>query len=308
MITKFSKYNLIKENSLFYNDLKEFMPGVHKELFNYLIDNNYFRVKDFKLKEYSRNEYSNKELIDIILDEHKNTLIAVNILYNNLYVIFKNVNGIIRHEKIGSDYNYSTSLVLNQIDSKNVRYFEIETENIDRKKEFKEVYELYIENYDKYIIRISNELFHNIKKILIEHLSKLDKYHKIKYDNKEDLDYNYSQELQEDLVTLSEYKKHNLTFATFEKELNEIYKEMNFKSVNKFISYVNLNTNLICKKVMLIQYMNLINDLKFKRYQHWDKELTSDVSLWNAIKNKINDKKLLDKYKHLDNANNFDIL
>lgn len=313
MITKYNTYNLITENSKFYNELKYLIPLKYEQIFSYLINNDNFRIKNFKIKEHILDiDYDDRVdlLFNNILNKNRNCLLVYNTksdVYYIIYNISKDENlKYITYTGINREYT-KNSIEYDAIHTDYNKYYEIEVESLNIK--FEDVYNLYVKHYDKVITKISENLFYKIKKILIEHLSKLDKYIKDEYNKKKDIDYNYSHELQKDLENLSYWKEAVITYKQFEILLsNKIYKESGVKNVKEFESYVNRNINLVCKKVLYIQYIDLIDELYIKKYELWDKLLSTNVDYWQMIKNKINDKTLLNKYKHLDNANNFDIL
>lgn len=179
-----------------------------------------------------------------------------------------------------NDFKYYKLVLKNKLEKKNL-YTSTEI-----KKLFISRYEIiFIKIIDKYLIILKDIIKNNINRLELT--------------NKESLQYNNL--LSEDIIKLRNFK---FNFTT---EYSNVYYFID--KLNLDIKDINDNNiDYLLKYMCYVAYYNLNKSLEFKKQQKISSLLEKDPSIWQKIKHNFYDKQLRDNWKHLDNADNFDLI
>ena len=321
MITKFNKYNLILEKSTlskYFNnsDLKFLYKNIKLNHENKIVELDF--NEPLKVQNYLRADNT-----CVIIKDNDTTCIFYH-NGNDIYLYFKDSN-------TNNNNNYHISAlgnlikrVFNSMNLVDVKVYEVELQpKIDvRDKVFKDkVYhidllfntiELYYGNLFK---NFYTEYFKMIKQLKIENIDVVEELNTDEYQfyKQLDRDFNISLNLKTDYLF---FVKDNLSLYDRQAKLKELlfkiygkgeYDELEH-SLSNYYKYIKNNTYFVASKIAKLIFLENNSKLYIYRNKYYDILLEKDPSKWSKFKLEIFDKKLKDKWKHLDNANKFDLI
>jgi hypothetical protein len=315
MITKYDKYNIIQEKSLLnflkldsdfvrylYTKLKlkENMHWVSISVDEYYLDDIRHEIK----------RMTNEDAFIINLKDNI-TLFVIKNLNNDRYDMYSNRYNTEDFVSLYTNYNLSysnfyISEFLERLELFYNRHNIINTYllmNIFRKNTKTEYYlgfedfnRLFSEKYLEFEIRL-HEIYVKFFKDLIKKNKKEVKYIQ---DLKNDID-----KIMFGINIMKQNKKISIDRLEFNKIINKIKEKYKIDSIKE--SDINI-VNDVLKEMLILFHVKNCSSLKYFKYYKWNRKLEKDNTFYTKIKNEINDPLFLKKWKHLDNATNFDLI
>lgn len=325
MITNFKQYHLILEKSTL---IKFFNSDELSFLYKHIILKHNSKIIELDFKEEIKIVDYIKQYINIclLLTDSNNTYI----LYKNydghrfnLYLYNKNTK---KYDRLDYSIEYIIQYIYKNIFFENLKIYNIEVEPKDISKE---VWDDKLYHVDLLINTINLYYGNLFKKFYTEYFNMIKQLKKENLDTIEDLntdEYEFYKQLNRDFEISLQLKndylyliKDDLSIYDRTSKIKEYlaiivdninsknYDEFNY-SFSDFYKTIENNTYSIASKMARLIFLENNSKLYILRNKYYDILLEKDPSKWSEFKYKFFDKKLKDKWKHLDNAKNFDIL
>jgi len=262
--------------------------------------------------------YTKNDKFYVIIDPMKKNVISY-CLDNNLFETNIKITNIINDNSRLVD----NDAILMQYNDNNLKISIINLEKIDLDTQIWEInYGDSNSSYNKFKPKINDEIYQIIENEWLNILTKLysSYYNDLKNILKNtlnniqkwddfDLDFKYFKEIEADLKVLERFKDKNELLYTIRSYTNKFIEDLYYK----LISEVNYNTskldfNNIAKQTIYQFYKQTNEYFNFKKYRKYKKIIDLDPTLWKQIEHNVFDKKLRDEFKHLINANKFDLI
>jgi hypothetical protein len=321
MITKYNTYLLLEKSNL-----------------SKYFDNQF--VKDFFIK-YKFNLTSDsivKEVEIANLSEELNKLLTTNIYLiiktndNDIYVVYLNNDNYFLISKykdnnfrvVNRETKNDCLITINTImDIKNLYVIEADKELKSKKNKYKYdfqklliiIKEQFENRYSDILSKLYKDLSYIYKKEMYDIMKKyniykidpfLDSKFKIKID-----DYIKVNKYLSDLEELNRLIINPFRNINFKREIINIDNDLEFRNIYKFDFFEYVEQEYIDKiiKQLFKEVYNYNNSmLNYKTQELTDKLLSKDITKYKELKYTLFSDEYINKWKHLDNANNFDIL
>lgn len=324
MITKFNTYNLITEKSNLNNIFNNTFVKNFYEKFKNILSH---KLKIEQFEDYTINYiYKLKEHTNFIILEDSECIQILLTLQNKyfLYVCnkdnyiislyrsyreFEDFKEILKNESIENDYiDYIHKYFITSINK-------YKNSNTTSDNTIADLIDKFNNKYTIYFQKIYHNMISKYKKLSFNILAKYNIFSEIQF---EKLKYKLS---SNDLENYYRYKSDMIILSRLIDKTYDDIKLKNFiididnditkldiynYNYNKKISQENIDK--IIKELFFKVYTENNNLLHHKSQEYADYLINKDFKNYKKEKNKLFDKEMIDKWKHLDNANNFDLI
>lgn len=291
MITNFNNYITEKTNLNNFNLSQNIINNINKRLSkDYKINNN------FKYEILSNLDDSINHLLNgnsILIKKNNDIIIFIDIISNREIHIYSN-----RHIFM-LNKNMLKQFITENILDENTEYFLLKN------------FILHTQDKDVVMYRYNQKSITNYFKLNYENIlhKMYDSYidiikHKLNITDKKHII--YIDELEYDLEQLIMYKRSIFIYSHFDVLLKKVSNKLDIDLDNKKLDTTTINK--ICRSIFLEVFINNNKLLKIINYKFWKNEIKKDTSAYKRIKQFLHDPELIDLFKHLDNANKFDII
>lgn len=302
MITKFDTYKL-NENKIFleYN--------FSNNVINFLYDK--FKIDENNLRITKSDKVFG--LYDIV--KIKNYLFN-NIIISDDYIFY------VGYDKNYTVYNISTKEYYNSIldilsDLEDNYFYVVSIRLFTYDDFYPYVNNLIDEQFkSKYSIifqKIFKQYLNDVKNEYLENINNIDDFNN-------DASIGYIEEMKIDLKYLTRYSKDDvLSNRNIEYSIILLDVLKNEYNCNIFISKENINFKKLLKrikdnedifinKIAIYTFKKMIENFSYIRQRELDEKINKNLKRYSDLKQKLTNPKIINKWKHLDNAENFDLI